>query len=120
MALQGEIKTYEQACFDPGVIVQKYVELSTGVNELVLAVNCQQVQIMEVYLDTSISGYFAITSGADLIWPIHTEARYGPILLSSHAERPLFGGNQSQNLSITVPDLGSSDVAGIYIQYRMK
>ena len=101
------------------VIVQKYVTLSNGDNELVAAISGYQIQVMAMVLSSNLAGTFTLETGDDTICPFPLTA--GPGLFrhaGSNSDRPLFAGNSGENLNMAVSS--SPSVAGIYLQYRYK
>ena len=121
MALTSNIRTYQDADADPGIIYQKFVSLS-GVSILTELVantdSTKQIQILAIILATSTAGLFTIKTDTDNIAIIALAANTSLSETAQNSERPLFVANLGKNISITPST--TITTGGIYIQYRIR
>lgn len=120
MSLTSVLDTHRDDNYGRGTILQKYVSLSNGANEIVAAQAGKQIQILTMSISTNVAGVFTLKTGTDTIFPFSfpLEVRMSPLVQSSQEDRCLFAGNVGEDLNINVTPNPST--AGVYIQYRYR
>ncbi len=118
MALTSTIRRRNLSDTVTTEVEQKYVVLSNGDNELIPASEGYQIQIIAMAISTNIGGTFLLLTGVNTIFPFMLSAGQGPIERAPSWDRPLFVGNEGENLNMNVNS--SPTTAGIYLQYRYK
>ncbi len=118
MALHDEIVTYQATGYDEPPIMQIFVPLWNGANDVIACTVNGQIQIMGISLTSNIPGVFRMYTGTDIIFPFLMGAVGALVKQAASRDLPLYCSNIGGDININVSS--TPTVAGIYVQYRVR